>query len=62
MIFAFPSHDVTVTGYRLRYLSERLDQQRGLHLTLEDTRFANLCANQPFVTSLTVLALRVGLA
>lgn len=54
LILAFPSHDVTVTGFRFHFLCGWIDQQRGFHLTVEDSRFANLRTDQPFVAAIAV--------
>jgi hypothetical protein len=54
LLLAFPSHDVTLTGYRLHLLCEGLDQRRALRLKAEDTRFANLHPNQPFVAGIAI--------
>jgi hypothetical protein len=54
LLLAFPSHDVTLSGYRLHLLCEWLDQQRGLRLKAEDARFANLDDRQPFVTGIAI--------
>jgi hypothetical protein len=51
---AFPSHDVTLTGYRLHLLCEWLDQQKALRLKAEDARFANLQDKQPFVAEISI--------
>jgi hypothetical protein len=47
---------VTVTGLRLHLLGERLDQQRGFRLAADDPRFANIQADQPFVTGISILS------
>lgn len=56
LLLAFPSHDVTLTGYRLHLLCDWLDQQKALRLKAEDARFANLHDKQPFVTSISISA------
>ena len=50
----FPSKDVTITGYRLHILSDRLDQPRALRLKAEDSRFADLHATEPFVADIFI--------
>jgi len=60
LLLAFPSHDVTLTGYRLHLLCEWLDQQRALRLKAEDARFANLQDKQPFVTTIAISAASSG--
>ncbi len=57
LLLAFPSHDVTLTGYRLRLLCEWLDEQKAVHLKAEDARFANLHDNQPFVIGVAITQL-----
>ena len=54
LLLAFPSHDVTLTGYRLHLLCEWLDQQKALRLKAEDARFASLHDKQPFVVSMSI--------
>jgi len=54
LLLAFPSHDVTLTGYRLHLLCDWLDQQKALRLKAEDARFANLHDKQPFITGITI--------
>jgi hypothetical protein len=54
LLLAFPSHDVTLTGYRLHLLCDWLDQQKALRLQAEDARFANLHDKQPFVTGISI--------
>ena len=54
LLLAFPSHDVTLTGYRLHLLCEWLDQQKALRLKAEDSRFANLHDKQPFVAGIAI--------
>lgn len=54
LLLAFPSHDVTLSGYRLHLLCEWLDQQRALRLKAEDARFANLHDKQPFVVGIAI--------
>jgi hypothetical protein len=58
LLLAFPSHDVTLSGYRLHLLCEWLDQQKALHLKAEDARFANLHDKQPFVTGIAISTLK----
>ena len=50
----FPSKDVTITGYRLHLLCDRLDQRRALRLRADDSRFANLHATEPFVAEIFI--------
>jgi hypothetical protein len=54
LLLAFPSHDVTLTGFRLHLLCKWLDQQRALLFQAEDARFANLHDRQPFVTGISI--------
>jgi hypothetical protein len=54
LLLAFPSHDVTVTGFRLHLLCEQLDQHKGMKLKVEDARFANLHPSQPFIAGISV--------
>ena len=54
LLFAFPSHDVTVTGFRLHRLCRWLDEQKPLRLKAEDARFTNLHDNLPFVASVRI--------
>jgi hypothetical protein len=54
LLLAFPSHDVTVTGFRLHLLCEQLDQHKGVRIKAEDSRFANLHPSQPFVVGISV--------
>ncbi len=56
LLLAFPSHDVTLTGYRLHLLCKWLDQQKALRLQAEDSRFANLHDKQPFIIDILVRA------
>jgi hypothetical protein len=54
LLLAFPSHDVTVTGFRLHLLCDQLDQHEGMKLKVEDSRFANLHLDKPFVCAISV--------
>jgi hypothetical protein len=54
LLLAFPSHDVTVTGFRLHLLCEQLDQHNAVRLKAEDSRFANLHPLQPFVVGISI--------
>jgi hypothetical protein len=58
LLLAFPSHDITLSGYRLHLLCEWLDQQKALRLKAEDARFANLHDKQPFVTGIAISTLK----
>jgi hypothetical protein len=58
LLLAFPSHDVTVTGFRLHLLCEQLDQHQAVRLKAEDSRFANLHPHQPFVSAISISAAR----
>jgi len=54
LLLAFPSHDVTLSGYRLHLLCEWLDEQKAVRLKAEDARFSNLQPGQPFITGISV--------
>jgi hypothetical protein len=54
LLLAFPSHDVTLTGYRLHLLCAWLDEQKAVRLKAEDARFANLHDKQPFVADIAI--------
>lgn len=57
LLLAFPSHDITLTGFRLHLLCEWLDQQKALRLKAEDARFANLQDKQPFILGILISTL-----
>lgn len=54
LLLAFPSHDVTLSGYRLHLLCDWLDHQKALPLKAENARFANLHNKQHFITGIAI--------